>query len=60
MNKSIPGGRYGCAQFIRHCGPVELKNCSLGKLSSFVQYAISKDFLRYQRTLLVWTKLVDQ
>ncbi|OMJ78944.1 hypothetical protein SteCoe_21115 [Stentor coeruleus] len=53
--KTIPGGRYGCAQFIKVCGPNSLKNCSLGKLSYMVQLAISEDYLRYQRTLLIWT-----
>lgn len=53
--KAIPGGRYGCAQFIKICGPPALKNCSLGKLSYMVQLAINEDYLRYQRTLLIWT-----
>ena len=53
--KAIPGGRYGCAQFIKICGPPSLRNCSLGKLSYVVQLAINEDYLRYQRTLLIWT-----
>ena len=53
--KAIPGGRYGCAQFIKVCGPPLLRNCSLGKLSYMVQLAINEDYLRYQRTLLIWT-----
>lgn len=53
--KSIPGGRYGCAQFLKVCGPVCLRSCSLGRLSYMVQLAISEDYLRYQRTLLIWT-----
>ena len=53
--KAIPGGRYGCAQFIKICGPLSLRNCSLGKLSYMVQLAINEDYLRYQRTLLIWT-----
>lgn len=51
--KAIPGGRYGCAQFIKLCGPRSVKNCSLGKVSYMVQLAINEDLLRYQRTLLV-------
>lgn len=53
--KAIPGGRYGCAQFLKICGPPSLKTCSLGKLSYMVQLAINEDLLRYQRTLLIWT-----
>jgi hypothetical protein len=53
--KSIPGGRYGCAQFLKICGPPGLRLFSLGKLSYMIQLAINEDFLRYQRTLLVWT-----
>ena len=51
--KAIPGGRYGCAQFIKICGPEELRKESLGKLNLYVQEAINKGILRYQRTLLV-------
>lgn len=52
---AIPGGRYGCAQFLKVCGNTKLKNCSLGRLSYMVQLAIDEDLLRYQRTLLIWT-----
>jgi hypothetical protein len=51
--KCIPGGRYGCAQFVKACGTPKLKACSLGQLAQFIQYAINEDILRYQRTLLV-------
>lgn len=30
--KAIPGGRYGCAQFVKICGPAELMELSLGRL----------------------------
>lgn len=53
--KAIAGGRYGCAQFLKFCGPAVLQNCSLGRLSYMVQIAINDDILRYQKTLLVWT-----
>mmetsp|Transcript_10999 Transcript_10999/g.21551 ORF Transcript_10999/g.21551 Transcript_10999/m.21551 type:complete len:891 (+) Transcript_10999:1558-4230(+) len=56
-SKAIPGGRYGFAQFLKVCGPTNLQQCSLGKLSYMVQLAINEDLLRYQRTLLVWTPL---
>lgn len=54
--KSIPGGRYGCAQFLKLCGPSSLKCFSIGKLSYLVQLAINDDILRYQRTFLIYTK----
>jgi hypothetical protein len=53
-SRAIPGGRYGCAQFLKFCGNSTLKNCSLGKLSYMVQLSIDEYLLRYYRTLLVW------
>lgn len=52
----IPGGRYGCAQFLKHFSSENLKNCSVGKLNYMVQLAIDEDFLRYQKNLLVWSQ----
>ena len=51
--KAIPGGRYGCAQFIKTCAPEELRKLSLGRLNLYVQEAINKGFIKYHRTLLV-------
>lgn len=53
-DRYIPGGRYGCAQFIKACGTCALRSCSLGQLSQFIQFAINQHMLRHQRTLLVW------
>ena len=53
--KSIPGGRYGCAQFLKLLGPIGLRKCSLGRLSYMVQLAINDTYLRYDRTLILWT-----
>ena len=53
-SKAIPGGRYGCAQFLKFCGNQALKDCSLGKLSYMIQLSIDEYLLRYYRTLLVW------
>lgn len=58
--RAIPGGRYGCAQFIKICGPHALKKYSLGKLAQMVQQSINDDFLRYQRTLLILTECIDK
>lgn len=52
--RGMPGGRYGCAQFLQHCGPPCLKSSSLGKLVYIVQLAINEDLLRYHKTLLIW------
>ena len=54
-SKAIPGGRYGCAQFLKFCGNTTLKACSLGKLSYMIQLSIDEYLLRYYRTLLVWS-----
>lgn len=54
--RAIPGGRYGCAQFVKASGTAKLKECSLGQLSQFIQFAITEDILRYKKTLLVWNK----
>lgn len=53
-SRAIPGGRYGCAQFLKLCGNATLKKCSLGKLSYMVQLSIDEYLLRYYRTLLIW------
>lgn len=53
--KAIPGGRYGCAQFLKSFASDILKECSVGKLNYIVQLAIDEDLLRYQKNLLVWT-----
>ena len=29
--RMIPGGRYGCTQFLKICGPEAIKKCSVGK-----------------------------
>lgn len=36
-NSQIGGGRYGCVQYIKFNAKKPLKDCSLGKLSMFVQ-----------------------
>lgn len=51
--KAIPGGRYGCAQFLKSCGPESLQRLSIGRLTLLVQEAINKGHLKYEKTLLV-------
>ena len=34
--RAIPGGRYGCAQFVKICGPNKLKQLSLGRISQMI------------------------
>jgi hypothetical protein len=38
--QAIPGGRYGCAQFIKICGPPKLQQLSLGRLAQMIQQAV--------------------
>ena len=59
-SRAIPGGRYGCAQFLKLCGNQRLRDCSLGKLSYMVQLSIDEDLLRYHRTLLIWVPLSNK
>lgn len=58
--RAIPGGRYGCTQYLKICGPEELRKLSIGRLTQMVQLAIKEDILRYHKTLLVWTTKVDK
>mmetsp|Transcript_32892 Transcript_32892/g.29775 ORF Transcript_32892/g.29775 Transcript_32892/m.29775 type:complete len:145 (-) Transcript_32892:1456-1890(-) len=51
--RAIPGGRYGCAQFVKLCGPDAFKKLSIGRIILFVQEAINKGMLKYERTLLI-------
>lgn len=51
--KAIPGGKYGCAQLVKYCGPAGLRSLSLGKLSLLTQKAIDRKFLDYFKTLLI-------
>ena len=59
INKAIPGGRYGAAQLLKCCGPLSLRECSLGKLSLFIQEAINKGILIYFKTLLIKPNYID-
>lgn len=59
VNKAIPGGRYGCAQLLKCCGPTALRGLSLGKLSFYVQEAITKGLLIYYKTLLIKGTVLD-
>lgn len=40
MARALPGGKYGCAQYLKCCGGEIFKQCSLGKLSLLAQEAI--------------------
>lgn len=52
-SQAIPGGRYGCVQFVKTSGPESLRSTSLGRLSLYVQEAINKGIIRYHKTLLI-------
>lgn len=49
----IVGGRYGCVQYVKQKGPKPLRECSLGRISMYVQEAINQGFIRYHKTQLV-------
>ena len=34
--RMIPGGRYGCTQFLKIMGPDAIKKCSVGKTTQMV------------------------
>ncbi|CAD8052801.1 unnamed protein product [Paramecium primaurelia] len=53
IQKAIPGGKYGCAQLLKCCGPLELRVCSLGVLCLMIQEAINRNVLIYYKTLLI-------
>ncbi|CAD8048790.1 unnamed protein product [Paramecium primaurelia] len=52
-NKILKGGRYGCAQFIKLLGPKKLRELSLGRLTLYVQMAVNKNYIRYNKTILI-------
>eukprot|EP00347_Sterkiella_histriomuscorum_P015661 403356177 len=58
--RAITGGRYGCAQFVKVCGPELIRNQSLGRLAQMVQRSINEDYLRYQKTLIFLTGCIDK
>ena len=58
--RMIPGGRYGCTQFLKICGPEEIRKCSVGKTTQMVQLAIKEDVLRHLKTQIVWSTQVDK
>ncbi|KAM3138265.1 hypothetical protein pb186bvf_009541 [Paramecium bursaria] len=53
IQKAIPGGKYGCAQLLKCCGPLELRLCTLGLLGLLIQEAINRSILIYYKTLLI-------
>ena len=58
--RMIPGGRYGCTQFLKICGPESIRKCSVGKTTQMVQLAIKEDVLRHLKTQIVWSTQVDK
>ena len=56
----IPGGRYGCTQFLKICGPEAIQRCSVGRTTQMVQLAIKEDILRHLKTQIVWSTQVDK
>jgi hypothetical protein len=55
-----PGGRYGCARFIKTCGPSSLRKCPLGQLIQFVKVAEKGDIVKHDKTYLTWINQPSQ
>lgn len=55
-NVTLNGGKYGCALLLKNFASESIKRLSIGKLSFMVQIVINEDIMRYQKTLLIWTK----
>lgn len=53
IKKGIPGGKYGCCQFIKHCGPKKLQSLPIGTLTKFTQLALTQEKVAYFKTILV-------
>jgi len=58
--RAIPGGRYGCTQYLKFCGPEEIKVLSVGRIALMIKQAIKDDVLRHHKTLLVWSATIDK
>ena len=56
LKNFIPGGKYGCCQYIKCCGTPKLKQISFGRLSLLVQEAINRKLIEYYKTLLIATE----
>ena len=53
IEKVIPGGKYGCALMLKNCGPPELKCLSIGRIVSYVSFALKKEILIHVKTFIV-------
>ena len=53
ITPAIPGGKYGCARMIKHCGPQKLKEKSIGRILALVKKSLDDKILIHSRTLLV-------
>ena len=53
VKKAIPGGKYGCALMVKHCGPEELQLKSLGRILALIKKSLEEGVLVHWKTLLV-------
>ena len=51
IKKAIPGGKYGCALMLKNCGSEKLKKMSLGKIVSFVSFALKKEINAHREVI---------
>ena len=56
FKQSIPMGRFGLILLLKYSGPDSLKFLSTGKLTYLVNQSISEDYLRYNKTQLIWSR----
>lgn len=53
VQKAIPGGKYGCALMVKHCGPKQLQEKSLGRILALIKKSLEEGVLVHWKTLLV-------
>lgn len=53
ISKSIPGGKYGCAQYIRNCGPPILRQTSIGRIYALLRCALNNRLISHSKTNII-------
>jgi len=53
--RCVPGGKYGCAQLVKHFAEPALTELSLGNISALLQLAVDEGYISYFKTVIYWT-----
>lgn len=53
ISKSIPGGKYGCAQYIKNCGPPILRQTSIGRIYALLRCALNNRLISHSKTNII-------